>query len=205
MSTNFSPLVVQTFLEWRPYFTASLTAPLPRNPWALPHSEWHCDGRSRSCLPGSSSEDWSSALDRFPEAKFVLYNSAALATVSWTVGTWLQLCQLDSLRIRRDRERENVYLCSWTWNMQIWKLWARHELFHVCWEPRKSLCTGTCEIHVQRRERNIFCVPTAAAFLALGSVGHPCSLTINSFVGLKLTHEGFHYLQLCFVTCNHST
>lgn len=61
----------------------------------------------------------------------------------------------------------------------------------------------TSEPNVQRRERNISCVPTAAAFLALGSVGHYRNLTINSLGELKLTHKGFCYLQLFYLEGSH--
>ena len=123
-------------------------------------------------------------MDYFTEAKFVLCNSATLVTVSWMGGTWLPLGQLDSLRIRR--ERENVSLCSWTWNMQIWEPWTSHELFYVSWKPRKPICPETNETDVQRREGNTFSVPVSAAFLALGSMGQPWNLAVNAFGGRKL-------------------
>lgn len=65
------------------------------------------------------------------------------------------------------------------------------------------ICTERSETDVQRRERNTSCVPIAAAFLALGSVGHPRSFTINSFGGLQLTHKGFGYLQLICLEGHH--
>lgn len=72
--------------------------------------------------------------------------------------------------------------------MQIWEPWASHEWFHLSWKPRKPICTETNETDVQGRKGNTSYVPIAAAFLALGLMGHLWSLAVNSFGELKLTH-----------------
>lgn len=141
------------------------------------------------------------ALACFPEVKPMLYNSAALATVSWCGGTWLQLGQLDFLWIRR--EKENVSLCSWTWSKQIWELKTSDELSHAGWAAGKRICIDISEPDVQRRERNTPCIPTAAAFLALCPVGHHWDWTVNSLEELKLTRKGFCYLQLFYPERHH--
>lgn len=47
------------------------------------------------------------------------------------------------------------------------------------------MCTETNEIDDQRRKENSSCVPVAAAFLALGSMGDLWSLAVDSFGGLN--------------------